>query len=81
MKAAIGNKHQVVIKIVKQLDDLMIRDPSISPVSIENSFEEDLDPFEIPMPSCALMDMGVSVSVTGGIGGERLVEKKEEKYA
>jgi hypothetical protein len=29
MKAAIGDKHQVVIKIVKQLDDLMVRDPFI----------------------------------------------------
>ncbi len=28
MKAAIGNKHQVVIKIVKQLDELMIKDPT-----------------------------------------------------
>lgn len=26
MKAAIGNKHQVVIKIIKQLDDKMVRD-------------------------------------------------------
>lgn len=26
MKAAIGNKHQIVIKIIKQLDDKMMRD-------------------------------------------------------
>jgi hypothetical protein len=26
MKAAIGSKHQVVIKIIKQLDDKMVRD-------------------------------------------------------
>lgn len=59
MKANIGHKHQVVIKIVKQLDDLMIRNPSIEQ---EQATEEMYPEPEIPMPSSCFMDMGVSMS-------------------
>ena len=33
MKAAMGNKHQVIVKIVKQLDETMVRDPYEEEVS------------------------------------------------
>lgn len=52
MKAAMGNKHQVVIKIVKHLDEMMVRDPN------EIEEEEALlmmgqdDELDIPIPSC-----------------------------
>ena len=58
MKAAIGNKHQVIIKIVKQLDSLMIRDPY---EEVEKNTEEELEPFELPVPSCLMME-GISIS-------------------
>ncbi len=56
MKAAVGNKHQVVVKIVKQLDELMVRDP-YEP-SQQSMIEE--DSFEIPRPS--YLDMEVSIT-------------------
>jgi hypothetical protein len=56
MKAAVGNKHQVVVKIVKQLDELMVRDP-YEP-SQQSMIEE--DSFEIPRPS--YLDMEVSIN-------------------
>ncbi len=40
MKAAIGNKHQVVVKIIKQLDDKMIRD--INEVRAPTSNSDDI---------------------------------------
>lgn len=58
MKAAIGNKHQVIIKIVKQLDELMIRDPDEKQEKID---DEEMEPFEIPMPASCMLD-GVSIS-------------------
>ena len=51
MKAVIGPKHQVVIKIVKQLDDLMIRDVSTPRLDISDAQPEDI---EIPIPSSSL---------------------------
>jgi hypothetical protein len=59
MKAAMGNKHQVVIKIIKQLDESMVRDPYEEEVNEE---EEQEDLCEVPVPSCSLIEMGVSVS-------------------
>ena len=56
MKAAIGNKHQVVIKIIKQLDDKMVRDINEQRDCDEGVVPEDLD---IPIPSSCLLDMGV----------------------
>jgi len=58
MKAAIGNKHQVVIKIIKQLDDKMVRD--INERSEESFIKT--DEIDIPLPSSCLLDMGISVS-------------------
>ena len=60
MKAAIGEKHQVVIKIVKQLDDLMVRDPSV-PREASRRTSDELD---IPMPSSCLLDDGITCSMT-----------------
>jgi len=59
MKAAIGEKHQVVIKIVKQLDDLMVRDPSIPMESSRRSSDE----LDIPIPSISLLDEGITCSM------------------
>ena len=61
MKAAIGPKHQVVIKIIKQLDDKMTRDINVMK-EINKSNEYPEDDFEIPMPSSCMMDLGISVS-------------------
>ena len=52
MKAAIGNKHQVVIKIVKQLDDLMLRDITLD--------DTNLPSFEIPVPSSCLLGLSLN---------------------
>ena len=35
MKAAMGNKHKVIVKIVKQLDESMVRDPYEEEASVE----------------------------------------------
>ncbi|CDW89302.1 isoform c [Stylonychia lemnae] len=61
MKAAIGQKHQVVIKIIKQLDDKMTRDINVKKEVMESS-ETIEDDFEIPMPSSCMMDMGISIA-------------------
>jgi len=45
MKACIGNGHQLVLKIVKQLDDLMIRDYQSFPLP------EDIMNYDIPKPT------------------------------
>ena len=54
MKAAIGNKHQVVVKIVKQMDELMVRDP----YEESSEINEELS-IEIPRPTC--LDLGVEI--------------------
>ena len=60
MKAAIGEKHQVVIKIVKQLDDLMVRDPSVPREASRRSSDE----LDIPIPSSCLLEEGITCSMT-----------------
>lgn len=60
MKAAIGEKHQVVIKIVKQLDDLMVRDPEVPREASRRSSDE----LDIPMPSSCLLEESIICSTT-----------------
>jgi hypothetical protein len=60
MKAVSGGKHQVVIKIVKQLDDLMIRDVSVPRLDTSISHDYEMD-FAIPVPSSVLMEDGISL--------------------
>jgi hypothetical protein len=65
MKAAIGNKHLVVVKIVKQMDELMVRNPY---EEIEATIDEE-EMLEIPRPSCLDM-MGIEM------GTENIEEEK-----
>ena len=57
MKACMGDKHQVVIKIVKQLDSQMLRDITKERKGDELMAGEDSDgAIEIPKPTFATGD-------------------------
>ena len=62
MKAAMGNKHQVIVKIVKQLDETMVRDPYEEEASLEGVDDGEEEMGEIPIPSSSMMEMGVTVA-------------------
>ena len=57
MKACMGDKHQVVIKIVKQLDSQMVRDITVKTTIDQWLAGEDSDgAIEIPKPTFATGD-------------------------
>lgn len=53
MKACMGDRHQVVIKIVKQLDTMMMRDINVPPMLELYQPEPPLDFLDIPKPTFA----------------------------
>jgi len=57
MKATMGKTHQIVMKIVKQLDSLMVRDISQAPEQAPAGEDGELEmPFEIPVPTFATQE-------------------------
>jgi hypothetical protein len=62
MKAAMGNKHQVIVKIVKQLDETMVRDPYEEEGGVEGMDDGEEEMGEIPIPSSSMMEMGVTLA-------------------
>lgn len=63
MKAAMGNKHQVIVKIVKQLDETMVRDPYEEEAGVEGVVDGEYEEMgEIPIPSSSIMEMGVTLA-------------------
>jgi hypothetical protein len=53
MRAGIGSKHQVAVKIVKQLDELMVRDPNLKLQTNEANSDgryPSMDEVDFPIP-------------------------------
>lgn len=53
MSACMGEKHNVVIKIVKELDSTMVRDITVAPATETYQPEPPLDFLDIPKPTFA----------------------------